>query len=47
VNALLASMHAADPRVARLEQVIVPLLFGVIGPDEAVDASLRVLGGER
>lgn len=47
VNALLASMHAADPRVARLEQVIVPLLFGVIGPDEAVDASLRVLRGER
>jgi len=46
-ESLLANMQADDPRVARLEQVIVPLLFGVIDPDQAMQDTLRILQEER
>lgn len=40
--ALLAGLRDSDPRVDQLEEVIVPLVFGVIDPGQAVDASLRI-----
>ena len=44
---LLARLHSADPRVAQLEQVIVALVFGGIEPEQALQDSLRILGGRR
>ena len=41
--ALLARLHAADPRVAKLEQVLVSVVFGTIDPRQAVAESLRIL----
>lgn len=46
-ESLLATIQADDPRVERLEQVIVPLLFGVIDPDQATRDTLRILREER
>lgn len=43
VAALLADLQDNDPRVDRLEQVIVPLVFGVIEPQQALETSLNVL----
>ena len=47
VGDLLARLHSADPRVVQLEQVIVALVFGVIEPEQALQDSLRILGGRR
>lgn len=43
VASLLARLRESDPRVDQLEQVIVPLVFGVIEPEQALEASLRIL----
>jgi hypothetical protein len=47
VGDLLARLHSADPRVVQLEQVIVELVFGGIEPEQALQDSLRILGGRR
>lgn len=44
---LLARLHSEDPRVKRLEQVIVSLVFGGIDPEQALQDSLRILSGRR
>ena len=41
--ALLARLHAADPRVAQLEQVLVALVFGSIEPEQALASTLTIL----
>ena len=40
---LLSHLHGDDPRVAKLEAVLVPLVFGVITPDMARDQVIAVL----
>lgn len=43
VASLLARLQEADPRADELEQVVVPLVFGMIDPQQAVQRSLRIL----
>jgi arabinogalactan oligomer/maltooligosaccharide transport system substrate-binding protein len=40
---LLSHLHSDDPRVAQLEAVLVPLVFGVITPEMARDQVIAVL----
>jgi len=43
VAPLLARLHEADPRANELEEVIMPLVFGMTDPQQAVQDSLRIL----
>ena len=43
---LLALIHGNDPRVAKSEAVLVPLVFGVITPERARDQMIAALRGD-
>jgi len=47
VGALMSRLHSEDPRLSRLEQVIVSLVFGVIEPERAQQDILRILAARR
>lgn len=42
-SALLANLHSGDPRLKRLQEVFVPLVFGVIEPNQALQNIWSIL----